>query len=192
VSRPAEALGVVLDANVLYPQWLRDVLLTLAALGYYDPLWSQQIIDEMRRNVLGDHRDIDPQHFDDTTIAALRRAFPAAWVEVPGKLVAEMDNTPEDRHVLAAAVAAGAQMVVTANTAHFRSPRYVDSGQIEVLDPAAFLTDVLEEYQELMAAVLEHLASNRRRVSTVSDVLDELDRNEALRGFVQVARDRLL
>ena len=192
MSRPAEALGVVLDANVLYPQWLRDVMLTLAAMGYYDPVWSHQIIDEMRRNVLQDHRDIDAQHFDDTTIAALRRAFPAAWVEVPDKLVAEMDNTPEDRHVLAAAVAAGAQMVVTANTAHFRSRRYVNSGQIAVLDPPAFLTDVLEEHQELMAAVLEHLASNRRRVSTVADVLDELDRNEALRGFVQVARDRLL
>jgi hypothetical protein len=43
-----------------------------------------------------------------------------------------------------------------------------------------------------MAAVLEHLASNRRRVRTVADVLDELHRNEALRSFVEVARDRLL
>jgi hypothetical protein len=94
--------------------------------------------------------------------------------------------------VLAAAVATGAQTVVTANTAHFRSARFVDSGQIVVLDPAAFLADVIEEHQELMAAVLEHLASNRRRVSTVADVLDELHRNEALRSFVEVARDRLL
>jgi predicted nucleic acid-binding protein len=192
VSRPAEALGVVLDANVLYPQWLRDVMLTLAAMGYYDPIWSVEIIDEMRRNVLRDHPEIDPQHFDDTTIAALRRAFPAAWVEMPDELVAEMNNTPEDRHVLAAAVAAGAHMVVTANAAHFRSARFVDSGHITVLDPAAFLVVVLEEHQELMAAVLEHLASNRRRVSTVADVLDELHRNEALRGFVELARDRLL
>lgn len=64
---------------------------------------------------------------------------------MPDEFVAEMDNTPEDRHVLAARMAAGAQMVPTANTAHFRSARYVDSGQIEVLNPAAFLTDVLEE-----------------------------------------------
>lgn len=52
----------------------------------------------------------------------------------------------------------------------------MDSGEIAVLDPAAFLTSVLEEHQELMAAVLEHLAGNRRRVSTVADVLGELDR----------------
>ena len=92
MSRAAEALRVVLDANVLYPQWLRDVMLTLAAMGHYDPVWSQQVIDEMRRNVLGDHPDIDPQHFDDTTITALRRAFPDAWVEVSDELMAEMDN----------------------------------------------------------------------------------------------------
>ena len=192
MSRLPERLGVVLDANVLYPQWLRDVLLTLAAMGHYDPVWSDDIIGEMRRNVLRDHPDIDPQHFDDTTIAALRRAFPAAWVQVSQQVVAEMDNAPEDRHVLAAAVTAGAQVVVTANTAHFRSARFVDSGRVAVLDPASFLVAVVDEHPELMAAVLEHLASNRRRVSTVADVLDELDRNEALRPFVEVARDRLL
>ena len=192
MSRAAEALRVVLDANVLYPQWLRDMILTLAAMGHYDPVWSQQVIDEMRRNVLRDHPDIDPQHFDDTTIAALRRAFPEAWVEVPDELVAEMDNEPEDRHVLAAAVAAGAQVVVTANTAHFRSARFVDSGPVAVHDPASFLLTALDEHQGLMAAVLEHLASNRRTVATVADVLDALDRNEALRPFVEVARERLL
>jgi hypothetical protein len=59
VSHP-DALVAVLDANVLYPQWLRDLMLTLAALGYYEPRWSDRIIDEMRRNVLADHPDIEP------------------------------------------------------------------------------------------------------------------------------------
>jgi hypothetical protein len=95
VSRLPERLGVVLDANVLYPQWLRDVLLTLAAMGHYEPVWSNRIIEEMRRNVLRNHPDIDPQHFDDTTIAALRRAFPEAWVEVPDDLVVtQLDGGP--------------------------------------------------------------------------------------------------
>ncbi|MCA1675756.1 MAG: hypothetical protein LC799_27445 [Actinobacteria bacterium] len=59
-------------------------------------------------------------------------------------------------------------------------------------DPASFLLTALDEHQGLMAAVLEHLASNRRTVATVADVLDALDRNEALRPFVEVARERLL
>ena len=121
-------LIAVLDANVLYPQWLRDVLLTLAAMGSYDPVWSEQIIDEMRRNVLHGHPDIDPAHFDAATIAELRRAFPDAWIEVPADLITQMDNDPEDRHVLATAVIAGAQVIVTANTRDFISSRFVEPG----------------------------------------------------------------
>lgn len=81
MSGAPEPLTAVLDANVRYPQWLRDVLLTLAAMGYYDPVWSPQIVEEMRRNVLQDHPD--PHHFDETTIGALRRVFPGAWVRCP-------------------------------------------------------------------------------------------------------------
>ena len=192
MTRPAGALVAVLDANVLYPQWLRDVLLTLAAMGYDDPVWSEQIINEMRRNVLHDHPDIDPQHFDNVTLTALRRAFPEAWTDVPATLVAQMDNAPGDRHVLATAVAASAQLVVTANTGDFHSPRFVTSGQIRIEDPATFLTAALEEHDDVMGAVLGHLAANRRGVETVSDVLDELSRNEALQPFVDLARTSLL
>ncbi len=160
-------------------------------MGYYDPVWSKQIIDEMRRNVLSGHPEIDPQRFDDTTIAALRRAFPAASVEMLDDLVDEMDNAPDDRHVLAVAVVSGAQTVLTANIAHFDSPRYVESGQIRVQHPADFLIGVLEEHQDVIAAALEHLARNRRGVRSVTDVLDQLDRNQALRPFVQIARATL-
>lgn len=54
MSHPDDLIAV-LDANVLYPQWLRDVMLSLAAMGYYEPRWSNQIIEEMRRNVLANH-----------------------------------------------------------------------------------------------------------------------------------------
>ncbi|MDP8969604.1 MAG: PIN domain-containing protein [Actinomycetota bacterium] len=191
MSHPDD-LVAVLDANVLYPQWLRDVLLTLAAMGYFDPAWSDQIIDEMRRNVLSDHPEIDRRRFEDTTIAALRATFPDAWLGVPDELVTQMDNAPEDRHVLAAAVAAGAQLVVTANTSDFNSPRFVDTGQVAIEQPSVFLTTVLEDHPDLMASVLWHLATNRRSAGSIGDVLEQLDRNEALRPFVKLARTRLL
>ena len=107
MSHPDDLIAV-LDANVMYPQWLRDVLLTVAAMGYYEPRWSPQIIDEMRRNVLADHPSIDAGRFDDTTITALHNAFPDAWVEPLDNLIATMDNEPGDRHVLAAAIATNA------------------------------------------------------------------------------------
>lgn len=191
MSHPDDLLAV-LDANVLYPQWLRDVLLTLAAMGYFDPVWSERIVEEMRRNVLDDHPEIDPLAFEDTTIAALRAAFPNAWIEPPDALIDQMDNAPEDRHVLAAAVAGHAQLVVTANTGDFESVRFVDTGQVGIQHPSVFLTTVLEDHPELMSTALWYLAGHRRHVRDLEDVLAQLDRNQALRGFVERARARLL
>jgi predicted nucleic acid-binding protein len=191
VSHPDD-LVAVLDANVLYPQWLRDVLLTLAVMGYFDPVWSQRIVDEMRRNVLADHPEIDPHRFEDITIAALRATFPEAWVEVPDELVAAMDNAPDDRHVLAAAIASDAQLVVTANTSDFRSPRFVETGRVRIEHPAAFLTTVLDDHPDLMLDALWHLATHRRSVGSIADVLEQLGRNQTLRPFTDLARTRLL
>lgn len=191
MSHPDD-LVAVLDANVLYPQWLRDVLLTLAVMGYFDPVWSDRIIDEMRRNVLADHPEIDPQRFEDTTIVALHVTFADAWVEVPPELVDAMDNAPGDRHVLAAAISADAPVIVTANTSDFRSSRFVESGEVRIEHPAEFLTTVLDDHPDLMLDVLWHLAIHRRGVDSIADVLDRLERNETLRPFTDLARTRLL
>jgi predicted nucleic acid-binding protein len=191
VSHPDDLIAV-LDANVLYPQWLRDIMLTLAAMGYHEPRWSPQIIDEMRRNVLADHPSIDARRFDDTTITALRDAFPDAWVEPQDELIATMDNEPGDRHVLAAAVAANAHLVVTANLADFRSRRFVSTGRVAIETPTDFLITALDDHPDLIATVLLHLATRRRGVATIADVLDQLARNRALVPFAERARERLL
>lgn len=187
-----DALVAVLDANVLYPQWLRDLMLTLAALGYYEPRWSDRIIDEMRRNVLADHPDIDPGRFDAVTIAALGRAFPDAWVDIDDDLVVRMDNAPEDRHVLATAVTADADLIVTANVDDFAASRHVTPGTIGIEPPGAFLTVVLTDHADILTTALLHLAGNRRGVTTIADVLDQLSRHGALGDFVQTAREQLL
>ena len=190
MSHPDELIAV-LDANVLYPQWLRDVMLTLAAMGYYEPRWSGQIIDEMRRNVLANHPSINPRRFDDSTLAALHGAFPGARVEPPDDLIETMDNATDDRHVLAAAITAQAHLVVTANVTDFQSPRYVTAGHVAIETPTDFLITVLDTHPDLVATVLLHLATRRRDVATIADVLDHLARNYALQPFVDLARDRL-
>ena len=182
----------VLDANVLCPQWLRDVMLTLAAEGAFQPAWSRQIIDEMRRNVLRNHPEIDPDRFEAVTVGTLHRAFPDAWIEVPEDLIAQMDNAPGDRHVLAAAVRASAEVIVTENTADFTSSRFIGPERISVQTPATFLSAALDDDEELMARVLGLLAADRRGVTSMSDVLDQLDRNQTLHAFVDLARTRLV
>ena len=58
--------------------------------------------------------------------------------------------------------------------------------------PVEFLIGVLKEHRDLIAAVLEHLARNRRGVRSDGDVLDQLDRNQALRPLVEMVRVTLL
>jgi predicted nucleic acid-binding protein len=164
----------------------------LGGNGYYEPRWSSQILDEMRRNVLADHPATEPRRFDATTIAALRAAFPEALVDPAEDLIATMDNEPGDRHVLATAIATQAHLVVTANVTDFRSSRFVTSGRIAIETPTDFLTAVLESHPDLMATALLHLATRRRGTETIADVLDQLARNRGLRPFVDLARHQLL
>jgi hypothetical protein len=44
----------ILDANVLYPQLIRDTLLSLAVEGLYHARWSATIHAEWTRNLLKD------------------------------------------------------------------------------------------------------------------------------------------
>lgn len=57
---------------------MRDLLLTLAALDAFDVAWTDEILEEVQRNVVADHPDIDPDRFASHTLGAMRAAFPQA------------------------------------------------------------------------------------------------------------------
>ena len=115
------APAYVLDACVLYPVVLRDLLLTLATLDAFEPHWTDAIIDEMTRNVLADGPDIEPSKFEKRVIGAMRRAFPSALIDGYEHLIGDMDNHPKDRHIAAAALHIDAAAVVTYNVRDFDS-----------------------------------------------------------------------
>lgn len=76
-------------------------------------------------------------------VAAMRRAFPHAQVDGFEDLVDAMRNDPKDRHVLAAAVRAGAGAIVTANLKDFM-PDALDPYDVEAVHPDDFLLDLLD------------------------------------------------
>lgn len=100
-----------LDANVLVPVRIRDVLLSLAHAGLYVPLWSQAVLDEVRRHLPDTMTEADR----DRLFLAMDDAFPEACVDAPERLdvtVRAVVNA-KDEHVLAAALWAHADVIVT-------------------------------------------------------------------------------
>lgn len=118
MTEVADRFVVVLDANVLYPFRVRDILLRFAESGLYRARWSDQIIAEWTDNLLAEKPDLRDSVM--SQLEAMRRAFPEAYVEGYDALIETLQLPDEnDRHVLAAAIRADAQHIVTENLKDF-------------------------------------------------------------------------
>lgn len=162
---------VVLDANVLYPFTLRDTLLRAAAAGLFQLKWTEQILDEAMRNLVGDGVVTEEQA---TRLrAAMVQAFPEAVVTDYESLVPGLTNDEKDRHVVAAAIRAGAQVIVTANLADFRP---LPEG-IEAQHPDEFLCNLFDlQPSGTTQLVIEQAAALRNPPRRFDEVVAALAR----------------
>jgi predicted nucleic acid-binding protein len=157
---------VVLDACVLFPPVMREMLAGAAALGGFTPVWSERILEEWARATrrLPEGAELAAR----AEISALRARFPEAEVAVPEELVATLSlPDPNDRHVLAAAIAGGAGTLLTLNRADFPTRTLARHG-ILLREPDGFLVELLADGLDL-APVAE--AARRGRAAGVRAVL---------------------
>jgi predicted nucleic acid-binding protein len=156
----------VLDANVLVPVSLTDALLRSAEHRRYAPLWSEAILDEVVRHVARLHpaRGIEAAR---RRVAFMSEAFPDALVQGWKDLVEEMTNDPKDRHVLAAAAAGDADVVVTNNLDDFPADACAPLG-IRALSADAFLCDIWRDDPDLARTMIEEQAADLRGHDTES------------------------
>lgn len=147
---------VVLDANVLFPFMLRDTLLRAAAADFYQLRWSAQILDEMTRNLASTGTMTAEKA---TRLREKMEAnFPEADTRGFESLVLAMKNDEKDRHVAAAAVKAGAQVIVTANLDDFQ---LLPEG-LEAQSPDEFLCNVFDLDPEAFVVLLREQANDLR------------------------------
>ena len=168
---------VVLDACVLYPAPIRDLLLHMANEGLYRPKWSDQIQAEWVRNLLINRPDLSAGQLQQTT-QAMDRAFPEATVHQYEALIStlELPDT-DDRHVLAAAIQGQASLIVTANLKDFPA-LYLRSFGIEAQHPDQFIAQLIEANpSHLLRAFQAQVASLRKPPRTADEVLETLRRN---------------
>ncbi|WP_084789308.1 PIN domain-containing protein [Saccharomonospora iraqiensis] len=150
-----------LDSCCLVPINLTDVLLRLAEAHTYRPLWSDQVLDEVERNLVQASSTMTADKAR-RRVDMMRMQFRDARVTDYESLIPSMTNDPKDRHVLAAAVRGGAALIVTANIKDFPAEA-VEPYDIEVTSPDEFLLDQLDLYPEPTLQCLRDLVAARKR-----------------------------
>lgn len=160
---------VVLDACVLVPYNLSSLLLALAEEGLYEPRWSEHILEETERALV--HKLGQPLDKMARRINAMRKAFPEATVHGYEWMEAGLECDPKDRHVLAAAVASGASILVTTNLKDFPEDA-CDPHEVVVMHPEQFLFTLLNEDTPACAEAIERDATRKSRPRmTTQDLL---------------------
>lgn len=131
-------LIVIYDSCVLYPAPLRDLLIRLARTGFFKAHWTDAIHDEWIRNLLENRPDLSAAQLERTRQlmnAAVRDCLVTGY---EGRIENLTLPDPDDRHVLAAALEAQAQVIVTYNLRDFPADTLQPYG-LEALHPDEFI-----------------------------------------------------
>lgn len=166
----------LLDACVLYPAPLRDVLLSLANKGLYHARWTRDIQDEWVRNLLANRSDLTREKLM-RTCDMMQRAVPDSMVAHYETIISGLTlPDPDDRHVLAGAIVGHADAIITFNLRDF--PEEILVGyNIEPMHPDDFIANQLElRGIDALAAIKTLRARLRRPPVLAAQYVDTLER----------------
>lgn len=183
------AFTVVYDACVLYPAPLRDLLMWLALTDLFRAKWTDAIHEEWIVNALEDRPHLTRAQLErtrDLMNANVRDGLVEGYEHlIPGITLPD----PNDRHVVAAAVHARADAIVTFNLKDFPSAALAPL-RLEALHPDEFIRYQIDlGIAAVLEAVQRHRASLRNPPKTTAEYLETLECQSlpktvaALRGF---------
>ena len=167
---------IVLDACVLYPSGLRNLMMWLTVNEVIRARWSTTIHEEWMRNLLAKRpdltqgrlertRDLMDRHAEDSLVTGFERHL--GCIDLPDS---------DDKHVLAVAIECGAEAIATWNVGDF-PPAYLAEFGIAVVSPDALLCDLLDTVSDdVIAAMKEHRQSLKNPVMKADAYLLSLKR----------------
>ena len=167
----------VLDTNVMYPLWTRDLLLWFAYFDLYTPKWSNNIFEEWLQVMI--RKGVSREEALKRTHKA-NLAFPDALVKDYEFLIESLSlPDPKDRHVLAAAIKTNANLIVTNNLKDFPAD-YLARFSLSAKCPDDFFADIIDLNHHLAVRALQKLVQNKKRPPySISEVL-QIFRNSGL------------
>jgi predicted nucleic acid-binding protein len=134
---------VIFDACVLYPAPLRDLLMHLAGTNLFRARWTDEIHDEWTRNLLKNRTDLTKERLQrtrDFMNKSVRDCLVTGYQDlIPSLSLPDKD----DRHVLAAAIYAAANIIVTFNLKDFPDTNLNEYG-MKAQHPDDFIVNLIE------------------------------------------------
>lgn len=168
---------VVTDACVLFSYVLRDLILEIRGRDLYRCHWSKRIQNEYEQALMAKRPPLSLEQVQRIT-ARMNEAYPDALLDVPPALISAVLGLPDpdDAHVVALAVHAGANAIVTFNLRDFASD-VLDPFDLELIHPDDFL---LAQFDLAEAVVVSAAATCRKRsrkpAYTADNFLDHIER----------------
>jgi len=154
----------------LYPTTLRSLLIDLSLLGVYQAHWTDELQNEWIRNLLIHRPDLDPAKLQRTR-ELMDRALDTARITGYEALIPTLQLPDrDDRHMLAAALHGGAELIVTQNLKDFPM-EILDPLGVQAISPDRFIEDLLATHPE---SVLEALRRGRSRYRAPTVSAEEL------------------
>ena len=153
---------MVLDANALYGDLPRDLLLSLAKGEMFNPLWTNEILDEVQRNLLK-NLDLDFSR----TRQIMTNEFPEALIKDYEELKSAI-NFPDldDKHVVAAALKTSADLIVS-NDKKFVSENLKEYG-LFAMEVDQFLAYIFDIYGIQAIEIIEIMRKRRKKKKLLS------------------------
>ncbi|MGQ0432947.1 MAG: hypothetical protein ACT452_11155 [Microthrixaceae bacterium] len=170
-------LVAVLDADVLVPILSCDLLLSAFDADLYRPVVTATILDEVERNLIAAFTHLDPVALRSRVaqVAAALSLHTYGAGDVTGVAVATVNR--KDRHVAAAALAHGADLVVSNDRRLRREINALDQ-PLQAVTGDEFAQQLLADQPDGIDAVIDALvAKRRRRPVTRNELLDQLARS---------------
>jgi hypothetical protein len=153
---------VVYDACVLYPFHLRNLLVQCAVDRLVDARWTDEIHNEWIRNLSANDRTIPVSHLY-AARDLMNTALPTAAVTgYEGILPSIVLPDADDRHVVAAAVAARASVIITWNVRDFPAVE-LRKHRLQKLTPDMLLTRLYDQIPDAMIAAVARARRNLRQ-----------------------------
>ncbi|WP_428393217.1 PIN domain-containing protein [Lichenicoccus sp.] len=185
-ERPCLPPRVVIDANVLYPFHLRNLLIQFGVDSIITPRWTARINAEWIGNLAATGRVSEDRlvHTLDLMNSVLPEAEVQGWETRMGDLTLP---DPDDRHVLAAALTSTAETILTKNLRDFPASALAPFGIVAV-HPDAFMCKLFDGDPDLLRAAAGAAHANLSRSAPSFEAYLDVLANQGLPQFAERLR----